>query len=135
MEELSLTLGTMASIIGSATVVGGALLWLYNLFIGRPRERKREEENDKRHKDMLGLINKENKPLSQAIDNLNKLLEDSRKDRENLNRVAGVNTLLLADHDDKFKKHDERLDNHHERIVILETRDGSFYRKEKRNED
>lgn len=135
MEELSLTLGTMASIIGSATVVGGALMWLYNLFIGRPRERKREEENDKRHKDMLGLINKENEPLSQAIDKLNELLEDSRKDRENLNKVAGVNTKLLADHDDKFKKHDERLDNHHERIVILETRDGSFYRKEKRNED
>lgn len=134
-EEISLTLGAIASMVGSLTIVGGALMWLYNILIGRPRERRREEEGNRRHKDMLELINKENKPLRQAIDKLNDLLEDSQKDRENLNRMAEANTKVLVGHDELFKKHDKRLDDHHERIVVLEGRDGSFYRRKKKNED
>lgn len=117
MEEIVENIGTLASFIGSLTVVGSALIWIYNKFIGAPRERRREEEEEKRHKRMIKVVTKENEPLVKSIENLNKWIEESRHDRENLNKVTDEHTLTLGDHE-------ERLDEHNGRLIALETRNG-----------
>ena len=48
--------GSLASFIGSLTVVGGSLMWMYNKFISAPREKRRQGEADKRQRDMIELI-------------------------------------------------------------------------------
>ena len=53
MEVIVTNIGTLASLIGSLTVVGSALIWIYNKFIGEPRERKREREAKKRQEEMI----------------------------------------------------------------------------------
>ena len=118
--------GNMASFIGSLTVVGGALLWIYNHSIAKPREKRRKEENDRRQGKMIALITQKNEPLNESIQELNRLLAESQKDREKLNEIAQANTKIIGEHD-------ERLDNHNDRLIVLETKNGVkriSYRKE-----
>lgn len=110
-------LGSLASLIGSLTVVGGALLWLYNKFISAPREKRRERDANRRQRDMIELITEKNEPLNESIKRLNELLAESQLDRKKLNHIAETNTELLKDHE-------ERLDNHNERLIVLETKNG-----------
>ena len=109
--------GSMASFIGSLTVVGGALLWIYNSTIAKPREKRRKEEEDKRQGKMIALITQKNEPLNTAIQELNSLLGESQKDRAKLNDIATANTKMIGEHD-------ERLDNHNDRLIVLETKNG-----------
>ena len=109
--------GNMASFVGSLTVVGGALLWIYNSTIAKPREKRRKEEEDKRQGKMIALITQKNEPLNTAIQELNSLLGESQKDRAKLNEIAKVNSKIIGEHD-------ERLDNHNERLIVLETKNG-----------
>lgn len=106
-------IGTIASLITSLTVVGSALLWLYNKFIGAPRELKRTREESNRHRRMLELITNENQPLNESIKQLTEWLNESKIDRESLNRIAVKNTARLDEHE-------ERLDNHNDRLITLE---------------
>ena len=117
MSDLVANVGIMASLIGSLTVVGGALLWIYNKFIGVPREKRREKESAKRQAEMIELITEKNEPLNLAIENLNLLLAESQVDRQQLNRVANENTDMIV-------VHEERLDNHNDRLIVLETKNG-----------
>lgn len=107
--------GSLASFIGSLTVVGGALIWVYNKFIGKPREIRREKEDTKRQLRMVETITRENKPLNDAIKQLNEWLQESKKDREKLNKVADVNTSII-------KEHEKKLHNHDDRLIILEVK-------------
>ena len=109
--------GFLASFIGSLTVVGGALLWIYNRFISAPREKRRQREANKRQREMIELITDKNKPLNDAIQRLNDLLAESQLDRKNLNKIAEVNTEII-------KEHDDILDNHNVRLTVLETKNG-----------
>ena len=129
MLDLIEHVGSLASFIGSLTVVGGALIWIYNKFISAPREKRRQEESDKRQRAMIELITENNKPLHGAIQELNGLLAESQLDRKKLNHIAEANTKIIEDHE-------ERLDNHHERLIVLETRNGIrkiVYREENEN--
>ena len=110
-------LAEIASLIGSLTVVGGALMWIYNKFISAPREKKRKREADERQEKMTKLITQSNEPLERAIKNLNELLRESQSDRKQLN----LKTTKLTD-DVEFL--DKRVDNHNERILVLETKSG-----------
>ena len=109
--------GSLASFIGSLTVVGGALMWIYNKFISAPREKRRQMESDKRQRDMIELITEKNKPLNESIQGLNELLAESQLDRKKLNHIAEENTEIIKDHE-------ERLDDHNVRLTVLETENG-----------
>ena len=117
MEQLVNQIGNLASFIGSLTVVGGGLLWIYNSWIGKPRENRRKKEADERQRKMVELISKKNEPLNQSIQELNKVLAESQKDREKLNEMVKQNTQIIGEHD-------ERLDNHNDRLIVLETKSG-----------
>ena len=122
MNVIAEHLGFIASLIGSLTVVGSALLWIYTKTIANPRERRRERENIKRQKQMITMITKENEPLNSAIKQLNKMLDESTQDRIKLNDLAGRNTKIIMEHDDTLEEHDKRL-------IVLETKNGiSEYR-------
>ena len=124
MEVIVTNIGTLASLIGSLTVVGSALIWIYNKFIGEPRERKREREAKKRQEEMIMLITERNKPLNESIQGLLDFSEASSKDRELLHRVADEQTLKIGEHGEELKNHERRLDDHDDRILILETKNG-----------
>ena len=114
-------IGGLASLIGSLTVVGGALLWLYNQFIGKPKERRREREQER----LIKVITQENKPLQQSINQLNKYLDESKRDWEQLNET-------VKNHREKLNNHFETLNEHDDRLIVLETMNGvKKYRKEK----
>ena len=117
MPEIIAHVGSLASFIGSLTVVGGALMWIYNKLISAPREKRRQEEAEKRQRDMIELITEKNKPLNESIQGLNELLAESQSDREKLNQIAVANTEMI-------KNHEDRIDNHNERLIVLETKNG-----------
>ena len=125
MNVLAEHLGFIASLIGSLTVVGSALIWIYNKFISHPREKKRLREEEKRQDMLLELITRENRPMNTAIQQLTKLLDESGQDRIKLNDLASRNTKLLHEHDDTLTEHNNRL-------IVLETKNGiSEYRYKK----
>ena len=125
MNVLAEHLGFIASLIGSLTVVGSALIWIYNKFISHPREQKRLREEDKRQDMLLELITRENRPMNTAIQQLTKLLDDSKQDRIKLNELASRNTKIIMEHEDTLEEHDKRL-------IVLETKNGiSEYRYKK----
>ena len=117
MSEITAHVGSLASFIGSLTVVGGALMWIYNKFISAPREKRRQRESDKRQRAMIELITEKNKPLNESIQGLNDLLAESQADRKQLNQIAKTNTKMLGNHE-------RRLDNHNDRLIVLETKNG-----------
>lgn len=117
MTTLVNEIGNLASFIGSLTVVGSTLLWIYNKFIGKPREKRREEEEEKKHKYTMKMIRKENEPLNESIQQLNEWLAESQADRKQLNKVTDEHTNTI-DH------HEKQLDNHNNRLIVLETKNG-----------
>ena len=128
MNVLAEHLGFIASLIGSLTVVGSALIWIYNKFISHPRENRRLREEEKRQDMLLELITRENRPMNTAIEQLTKLLDESRQDRMKLNDLTGRNTKLLHEHADTLTEHNNRL-------IVLETKNGiSEYRYTKGSE-
>ena len=125
MNVIAEHLGFIASLIGSLTVVGSALIWVYNKFISHPREQKRLREEEKRQDMLLELITRENRPMNTAIEQLTKLLDESSQDRMKLNDLASRNTKMLLEHDDTLTEHNNRL-------IVLETKNGvSEYRYKK----
>lgn len=122
MEVLNFHMGQMASLIGSLTVVGGALMWIYHKLIGKPRERRKQREENERQEQQLKMIKQENKPLIETIEELKNFLDESRRDREKLNRIAVENSETLDEHD-------KRLDNHNNRLIVLESKTGLRYGK------
>ena len=109
--------GSVAQFIGSLTVVGGALMWMYNKFIGIPREKKRQQAANNRQTDMINLITERNEPLNKAIQSMTEMLSESKLDRQQLNQIAKVNTGIID-------IHEQRLDNHNDRLIVLETKNG-----------
>lgn len=109
--------GNIASFIGSLTVVGGALMWIYNKFVAIPREKKRQREAERRQRDMINLITEKNIPLNEAIQSMTEMISESKLDRQQLNRVAKINTEMID-------IHEQRLDNHNDRLIVLETKNG-----------
>lgn len=126
--------GSVASFIGSLTVVGGALMWIYNKFVAIPREKKRQKEAERRQRDMINLITERNEPLNEAIQSMTEMISESKLDRQQLNRIAQVNTEMIT-------IHEQRLDKHNDRLIVLETKNGiqtitypDHHKKEESNE-
>ena len=122
MEVFTNHIGDMASLIGSLTVVGGALMWIYNTFISKPRERHKEWQEKKRQRELIKTINEENKPLLKSINQLTEWLDEGKKDREKLNELAVRNTKIIDGHR-------KIIDNHDDRLIVLESKTGLRYNK------
>ena len=106
---------TLASVIGSLTVVGSALIWVYNQMIAKPIEKKRLEAEKKRNEMMVKVILKENKPLNESIKQLTEWLSESRNDRIAIHEN-------LDQHEKMINEHEKRIDDHSKRLTVLETK-------------
>lgn len=94
----------LATLIGSLTTIGGALMYLYNRFVGKPRERRRMEEADRRARERDEYLAMLLDPLRKSIDDLNRQLEGSKRDTDTLKLVAEKNTLRIDKLDDDMIK-------------------------------
>ena len=117
-------IGSLASFIGSITVVMGAVIWIWNKVVLQPRENVRRELEEKRYQKMIDVATQEDKPLAEAIDKLTAQLEDSRSDRKNLNRIADKLMEITQSHQEHLERQDERLNRHGDRILTLEVKNG-----------
>ena len=108
-------IATLASVIGSLTVVGSALIWVYNQMIAKPIEKKRLEAEKKRNEMMVKVILKENKPLNESIKQLTEWLSESRNDRIAIHEN-------LDQHEKMINEHEKRIDDHSKRLTVLETK-------------
>ena len=106
---------TLASVVGSLTVVGSALIWVYNQMIAKPIEKKRLEAEKKRNEMMVKVILKENKPLNESIKQLTEWLSESRNDRIAIHEN-------LDQHEKMINEHEKRIDDHSKRLTVLETK-------------
>lgn len=137
MSDIVTNIGELASFIGSLTVVGGALIWIYNKFIGEPRERKREREARKNQELMINLITEKNEPLNESIRDLIAFTGESAEDRKVLHRVTDEHALRIGEHDEELQSHTKQLNEHNGRLIALETKNGitTVKYKEKHGED
>lgn len=124
MTQINLTLGAVATLIGSLTVIGGALIWVYKKILGDPREKKRLKRDEERYKEMLEVATGQDEPLSQAIEQLTEWLGESKQDRKTLHEVIEQQAVLIRQNSDMLNAHESRLDKHNERILVLEVSGG-----------
>ena len=96
--EWSEHLTFIASLIGSLTVIGGALMWIYKKLVSDPDKRiaeKIQRENNAMLKESLD-------PLTKSIELLNHNLEDSKRDRMQLNETVTHHANELAGHETRI---------------------------------
>lgn len=117
-------LAVVAGAITSITIIGAFLVKVVDKIIIKPMDKRKadrakEVELDRQQfeEKLLESVESNQKPLSESIDKLNELLEESQRDRVNLHKIADVNVKAIG-------KHEERLDLHNDRLIVLEVKNG-----------
>ena len=98
-------------------------------YVIEPREKRKAKEAEKAQQErlaqeknyqdkMLEIARQQIEPIQSVLEEIKEITVDSEYDRKHLNEIAKVNTKKLG-------KHEERLDDHAERIIILEAKSGS----------
>ena len=117
-------LAVVAGTITSVTIIGAFLVKVVDKIIIKPMDKRKtdrakEVELDRQQfeEKLLESVESNQKPLSETIDRLNELLAESQRDRVNLHKIADVNVTAIG-------KHEERLDLHNDRLIVLEVKNG-----------
>lgn len=117
-------LAIVAGAITSITIIGAFLVKVVDKIIIKPMDKRKadrakEVELDRQNfeEKLLQSMEANQKPLSESIDRLNELLAESQRDRVNLHKIAEVNVKAIG-------KHEERLDSHNDRLIVLEVKNG-----------
>ena len=117
-------LAVVAGAIASVTVIGTFLVKVVDKIIIKPME-KRKVERDRRiesdrqdfEQQLLKRVEQNQQPLTLSIAQLNVLLEESQRDKMALHQIADTNVKAID-------QHEVRLDNHNDRLIVLETKNG-----------
>ena len=119
-EWLAIVAGTITSV----TIIGAFLVKVVDKIIIKPMDKRKadrakEVELDRQQfeEKLLESVESNQKPLSESIDKLNELLAESQRDRVTLHKIADVNVKAIG-------KHEERLDLHNDRLIVLEVKNG-----------
>ena len=117
-------LAVVAGTITSVTIIGAFLVKVVDKIIIKPMDKRKadrakEVELDRQQfeEKLLESVESNQKPLSESIDKLNQLLAESQRDRVSLHKIADVNVKAIG-------KHEERLDLHNDRLIVLEVKNG-----------
>ena len=117
-------LAVVAGAITSITIIGTFLVKIVDAIIIKPMdkrkaERAKEVELDRQQfeEKLLQNVEANQQPLADSIKKLNELLEESQRDRMNLHKIAEVNVKAIGEHE-------ERLDSHNDRLIVLEVKNG-----------
>lgn len=142
-EEFIITefLTSVASLLTSLGVIGGA----FYQWVWKPYSAKKEEREEKWRNKMIEISEKQVNPITEEIlilaenskkhDETDKklkeiaeqniaIIKEIRKEFKEHNRQSDQRDKLIAQNTDLIKKHDERLDRHADRILVLETVSG-----------
>ena len=116
-EWLAVVAGTITSI----TIIGAFLVKVVDKIIIKPMEKRKadrakevELDRQKFEEKLLQSAEVNQQPLKVSIDRMNKLLEESQRDRSALHKIADVNTQKLGEHETKIHDLDDRL-------IVVET--------------
>lgn len=119
-EWLAVVAGTITSI----TVIGAFLVKVVDTIIVKPMERRKVErakeaelDRQKFEEKLLQRVEANQQPLRESIDRLNELLEESQRDSMALHKIADANVKTI-------REHEERLDSHNDRLIVLEVKNG-----------
>ena len=119
-EWLAVVAGTITSVM----IIGTFLVKVVDKIIIKPMDKRKadrakEVEIDRQRfeKILLERVEANQQPLAESIDRLNQLLDESQRDRVNLHKIAEVNVKAIGEHE-------ERLDSHNERLIVLEVKNG-----------
>lgn len=114
-------LASVAGLIGSVTVIGSALIWVYKQIIARPKEKRDAQRAERENAKFREAI----KPTAEAVEQISRSLAYQESRDQKLQEIADRNVKLL-------EKHENRLDLHEHRIIVLETKNGIpvYYNKE-----
>lgn len=104
---------SLAGFIGSLTVIGSALIWVYKKIIAGPKEKRDAQRAERENAKFREAI----KPTAEAVEQISRSLAYQESRDQKLQEIADRNVKLLA-------KHEDRLDRHNERLIVLETRNG-----------
>ena len=117
-------LAVVAGTITSVTIIGAFLVKVVDKIIIKPMDKRKadrakEVELDRQRfeQTLLERVEANQQPLAESIDRLNELLAESQRDRVNLHKIAEVNVKAIGEHE-------ERLDSHNERLIVLEVKNG-----------
>lgn len=101
-------------------------------FVLNPLEKRRRKEEDTRiaeqnafQERILQKTSENQKPLAETINSLKQLIEDIRRDSDNLHKIADVNVKAIGELD-------EEMDNHDKRIYRLEVKNGFIKMEEEK---
>lgn len=117
-------LAVVAGAITSTTIIGAFLVKVVDKIIIKPMDKRKTEQAKEVEIDrqlfegkLLERVEANQKPLSESIDRLNELLEESQRDRLSLRKIAKVNVEAIGEHED-------RLNSHNDRLIVLEVKNG-----------
>ncbi|WP_290489878.1 MULTISPECIES: hypothetical protein [unclassified Aerococcus] len=101
-------------------------------FVLNPLEKRRKKEDDEKiaeqnafQERILQKTSENQKPLVEALDSLKQLIEDTRRDSDNLHKITDVNVKAIGELD-------EEMDNHDKRIYRLEVKNGFIKMEEEK---
>ena len=130
-------LALVAGMITSVTIIGAFLIKVIDKIIVKPMDKRKAErakvveaDRQKFEQTLLKHVEANQQPLTDSIDKLNELLEESQRDRVALHKVADVNVQRIGEHE-------QRLDSHNDRLIVLEVINGVktvTYKEEEQNE-
>ena len=117
-------LAVVAGAITSITIIGTFLVKIVDAIIIKPMDKRKadrakevELDRQKFEENLLERVEVNQQPLAESIDRLNELLAESQRDRTALHKIANVNVQTIGEHE-------ERLDHHNERLIVLEVKNG-----------
>lgn len=101
-------------------------------FVLNPLEKRRKKEDDEKvaeqnafQERILQKTSENQKPLVEALDSLKQLIEDTRRESDNLHQIADVNVKAIGELD-------KEMDNHDKRIYRLEVKNGFIKMEEEK---
>lgn len=117
-------LAVVAGAITSITIIGAFLVKVVDKIIIKPMDKRKAErakevelDRQKFEESLLERVEVNQQPLAESIDRLNKLLEESQRDRNDLHKITDEIVIVTG-------KHEERLDSHNDRLIVLEVKNG-----------
>lgn len=119
---------SLAGFIGSVTVIGSALIWVYKKLVAGPKEKRDAERNRRENERLRGTIAEIVEPQKQTLEQL-KINQRKQDERDlTLQQIADENVKLLKAHSEKFNEHDRR-------ILVLEVINGVVKVKETEDDE
>lgn len=119
-EWLAVVAGTITSVM----VIGTFLVKVVDKIIIKPMDKRKadrakevEIDRQKFEESLLERVETNQQPLAESIDRLNQLLEESQRDRNDLHKITDEIVIVTG-------KHEERLDSHNDRLIVLEVKNG-----------